>query len=448
MTERAATDLMREETACDGRIGEFELLQRIGQAHFGPVFKARHRPSGALRALKVFRKALMDSAHTRAFLEEAELAEDATHEHVLRTFGHFEDARAFYLESEYLPGGELFQVIARESFFAEDKARATLRRLLEAVAYLHARGVAHRDVKPENIVLARKGDLESFKLIDFGSARRFGPQTAFHDFYGTAYYIAPEVFRRTGTAKVDVWACGVIAYVLLCGVPPFPGDSNEEIYASVQRGRPGFTEAAWAFVSPEARRFVEWLLREDPGIRPDAEETLGHPWLCGAAPVGPVDLAREPPGSFRALGPFCAVGQLQRALKLFVMSKREMEEARREAEEESSVPTDGEAFAGRRKVLCSQLSTLDEPRMNGRKPCVSSWPVPVATLEDFDKLFTQIDQDGDGWVEGAPIKGALLRRFFRQAASEPETAALAAEFGAKERLSRVDFAAMWRLLAG
>lgn len=108
-----------------------------------------------------------------------------------------------------------------------------MKQVLSAISYCHSMKIVHRDLKPENLLLDSEGDQACLKVIDFGTSQTFDPNAKMHQTYGTPYYIAPEILAGDYTERCDVWSCGVILYILLCGKPPFDGESDEEILKNV-----------------------------------------------------------------------------------------------------------------------------------------------------------------------------------------------------------------------
>ena len=143
----------------------------------------------------------------------------------------------FYLITEYIDGGELFDKISKVKQFNENDAANIMRQLLSAVVYCHNRKIVHRDLKPENLLLESSSRYDSIKVIDFGTSIVFDPSTKMRHKYGTPYYIAPEVLSRMYDEKCDVWSCGVIMYILLCGQPPFKGKNHKEIFEKIRAGK-------------------------------------------------------------------------------------------------------------------------------------------------------------------------------------------------------------------
>jgi calcium-dependent protein kinase len=193
---------------------------------------------------------------------------------------------AFYIVSDLYLGGELYDEIEQGGAFAEADAALIMNQVLSCINYCHRKGICHRDLKPENILLADVDlHLEDIKIIDFGLAELFEDysKAKFTDKVGSSYYIAPEVLKGKYGPKCDVWSCGVIAFILLCGEAPFDGDDDDAIMDAVLTGEYSFTDnPVWDDVSDDVKDFVQWLLVYDDSERPAAEEALRHPWLENA----------------------------------------------------------------------------------------------------------------------------------------------------------------------
>ena len=184
-------------------------------------------------------------------------------------------------------GGELFDEIARRKYFSEENAAEVISQLLSAIIYCHERRIVHRDLKPENILLEHKSsDKLQIKVIDFGTAKAFDPVKKLRATTGTAYYIAPEVLLKNYDERCDVWSCGVILYILLCGAPPFNGRDDAAIFEAVKRTT--FTYRStfiliigkiWNNVSNSAKDLINKMISYPPEQRISSQEAYAHEWL-------------------------------------------------------------------------------------------------------------------------------------------------------------------------
>jgi len=183
-----------------------------------------------------------------------------------------------YMVLEYVGGGELFDHIISQGNYSEKDAAFVVRQIIEAVAYLHSKGIAHRDLKPENL-LCTGANNEIIKVADFGLSKEFSTESL-ETMVGTPDYVAPEVLRAKGyTNAVDIWSIGVITYVLLCGSPPFYGSEEKEVYMKILAADFKFFSPDWDTISKEAKSFITCLLVLIPGRRPTASQCLEAPWL-------------------------------------------------------------------------------------------------------------------------------------------------------------------------
>jgi len=257
----------------------------LGAGHCGSVRACTDWFTGRRCAIKSVRKD--DPAVTLDGLaREVALLREMDHPSVLRFVDVYEDDAYVHIVTELCAGGELFDRIVDDDgapALAEDAAARVLRQVLAAVAHLHARGVAHRDVKPENILFASPAADAPVKLVDFGLAKRHacGRKGApkMRSRVGTPYYMAPEVLRHRYDEACDLWSVGVVAYILLCGYPPFNGRTDEEVFEAICRGRCHFSKRDWSGVSWEGRDFVRRLLQKEPEKRMTAQQALEHPWI-------------------------------------------------------------------------------------------------------------------------------------------------------------------------
>ena len=253
----------------------YTILKDLGHGSYGQVKKVKHKKMNEIRAMKITNKKTHSSKY------EIEILRKISHPNITNIFEIFEDSKKYYIIMEFLEGGELFDAITSIGSFSEESACQVMKQLLSAIFYLHSNNIVHRDLKPENIMLLQKPQNGKYhiKLIDFGTAKIFKRGKKMNQFIGTSYYIAPEVLKERYDEKCDVWSCGIILYILLCGYPPFNGNTNVEIFHAIQNQNPLFTGEEWEDITNEAKDLIKIMLKKNPNERWSAEECLKHKWF-------------------------------------------------------------------------------------------------------------------------------------------------------------------------
>lgn len=263
----------------------YEEINLLGEGSFGKVFKVSHKVSKAIRAMKVINKkdALIGNEDEAALIKEINILKVLDHPNILKVYEYFNNKRRLYIITELCTGGELFDKISNEKCFNEKIASHVMRQLLSAVQYCHANGIIHRDLKPENILIESVDEYNkeyfTIKVIDFGTSDTLIKNKMMDKQIGTPFYIAPEVLNNSYNEKCDVWSCGVIMYILLCGVPPFFGNTDDEIYKAVKEGKFSMDGPEWSEISREAKELIKAMLKKDLNKRFSAEEALNHIWF-------------------------------------------------------------------------------------------------------------------------------------------------------------------------
>jgi len=270
----------------DGRCEELKQYEYdeeadvLGQGQFGTVFRARHTPTGNEVALKVMSKSTVaEHGMQEALKEEVEILLKVDHPHIIKAYEFFEDDFDFYLSTELLLGGELFDRIVDIKRYSEKNARDIFNILLNTVSYLHDMDTVHRDIKPENLLLVNAEDDTQVKLADFGFAKRLHGQKT-DTACGTPGYIGPEILRGEQYGiEVDIFSLGVVLYILLSGRPPFY-DSNDR--KRIKKNREvlySFNKKYWRRVSDNAKDLIAKMLEKNPAKRITARKALQHPWM-------------------------------------------------------------------------------------------------------------------------------------------------------------------------
>lgn len=257
---------------------EYKLGRELGYGQFSRVYAASHISTGAPVAVKIIEKQKLTEAERELLRTEIAILRMVAHPHIIRLEDVFETGDTMYIVTELLTGGELFENIVGRSRFTEAETRALARPLVDAIAYLHALGIVHRDVKPENILC---GDsIAEVKICDFGLSKLLRPKETLTVPAGTLTYIAPEVLEAKPYDKAaDMWSVGVILFLVTQGRLPFEGSSRHEIAKGIVKRKLQFTTGVWATWSEEGRDFISGLLARDPAERLTARQALQHPWL-------------------------------------------------------------------------------------------------------------------------------------------------------------------------
>ena len=258
---------------------DYDFLHEIGSGAFSRVFQCQHKGSKMIRCVKQIPKEDATTEEEDSIMREVEILKEADHPHILKIYEYYQDVQHFYIVAELLEGGELFDEIINSVHLDERKAASLMEQVLSAVSYLHKHNIIHRDIKPENIVFERKSADANVKLIDFGTSKRIRERERLKAKLGTCYYVAPEVLMKSYEKKCDIWSCGVIMYILLCGYPPFNGFNNDTIFAKILKGAFDFPKEEWDGISESAKNLVRRMLTFDPSARPSAEELLQDPWF-------------------------------------------------------------------------------------------------------------------------------------------------------------------------
>ncbi|CAK84907.1 unnamed protein product (macronuclear) [Paramecium tetraurelia] len=255
----------------------YRIDQTLGEGSYGKVSLVTQKVTGLPRAMKQIKKEKIEQRDN--MIQEVSILKELDHPNIVSVYELYEDEQYVYIITEYLSGGELFEKINEIDHFDETIAAGYMRKILEAVNYCHNKNVVHRDLKPENIIFESRKTNSSVKIIDFGTAKELLDSTKLSQRIGTPYYIAPEVISKQYDKKCDVWSCGVILFIMLCGYPPFNGQSQQELYQRIQAGVYSFDEPEWKEISGEAKDLIKKMLVTDPEKRISAQDALQHEWI-------------------------------------------------------------------------------------------------------------------------------------------------------------------------
>uniref|UniRef100_A0A671XZX8 calcium/calmodulin-dependent protein kinase n=1 Tax=Sparus aurata TaxID=8175 RepID=A0A671XZX8_SPAAU len=255
-------------TTCTRFTDEYQLYEELGKGAFSVVRRCMKISTGQEYAAKIINTKKLSARDHQKLEREARICRLLKHPNIVT-------------------GGELFEDIVAREYYSEADASHCIQQILESVNHCHINGIVHRDLKPENLLLASKLKGAAVKLADFGLAIEVqGDQQAWFGFAGTPGYLSPEVLRKDPYGKpVDMWACGVILYILLVGYPPFWDEDQHRLYQQIKAGAYDFPSPEWDTVTPEAKDLINKMLTINPAKRVTATDALKHPWICQRSTV-------------------------------------------------------------------------------------------------------------------------------------------------------------------
>mmetsp|Transcript_18058 Transcript_18058/g.56450 ORF Transcript_18058/g.56450 Transcript_18058/m.56450 type:complete len:512 (+) Transcript_18058:129-1664(+) len=367
---------------------DYNLGVELGKGTFGVVRKATCAKTDESFACKsIAKRRLRTKAEREMIKREVEIQHHlGGHSGIVNIVEAVEDRKHVHLILEECSGGELFDRILSKGIYSEADAAATIRDIVEVVAHCHSLGVVHRDLKPENFLFENSSPGARIKATDFGLSSYFRQGEPLTEMVGSAFYVAPEVLKKSYSKEADIWSCGVILYILLCGAPPYHGSTDDKVFERIKAGQPpSFDYEPWPDISEEAKACVRRMLKHSPSDRATADEILTDPWM-----------QRNGVASDKPLG--SAVGD--RIRKFVALNKLKREAIRMMAA--SMAP---EEVAGLRELFSAAdvnddgtISVL-ELRDIMQKPGyagIGEESSILASVEKLNALLNEADVDGSG----------------------------------------------------
>ncbi|XP_069000422.1 calcium/calmodulin-dependent protein kinase type II subunit gamma isoform X7 [Embiotoca jacksoni] len=266
---------------------EYQLYEELGKGAFSIVRRCVKKSTGQEYAAKIINTKKLSARDHQKLEREARICRLLKHPNIVRLHDSISEEGFHYLVFDLVTGGELFEDIVAREYYSEADASHCINQILESVSHIHQHDIVHRDLKPENLLLASKMKGAAVKLADFGLAIEVqGEQQAWFGFAGTPGYLSPEVLRKDPYGKpVDIWACGVILYILLVGYPPFWDEDQHKLYQQIKAGAYDFPSPEWDTVTPEAKNLINQMLTINPAKRITADQAIKHPWVCQRSTV-------------------------------------------------------------------------------------------------------------------------------------------------------------------
>ncbi|RXM33783.1 Calcium/calmodulin-dependent protein kinase type 1 [Acipenser ruthenus] len=272
----------------------YDMKEKLGEGSFSEVRLAQDRRTQKLVAVKCIQKRALKGKE--AMLEnEIAVLHKIKHDNIVSLEEIYETPAELYLVMTLVTGGELLDRILVRGTYTEKDASSVVGQVLDAVLYLHNMGIVHRDLKPENLLYDTAFEDSKIVISDFGLSiiiiTKCGivdlqPERALflsiHPCVSVYLLSAPELLEQKTYGKaVDCWAVGVIAYILLCGYPPFYDENDMELYKQIVKAEYAFDSPYWDDISESAKDFISHLLQKDPEKRYTSEQALQHPWISG-----------------------------------------------------------------------------------------------------------------------------------------------------------------------
>ncbi|XP_062422502.1 calcium/calmodulin-dependent protein kinase type II subunit gamma isoform X4 [Pungitius pungitius] len=266
---------------------EYQLYEELGKGAFSIVRRCIKKSTGQEYAAKIINTKKLSARDHQKLEREARICRLLKHPNIVRLHDSISEEGFHYLVFDLVTGGELFEDIVAREYYSEADASHCINQILESVSHIHQHDIVHRDLKPENLLLASKMKGAAVKLADFGLAIEVqADQQAWFGFAGTPGYLSPEVLRKDPYGKpVDIWACGVILYILLVGYPPFWDEDQHKLYQQIKAGAYDFPSPEWDTVTPEAKNLINQMLTINPAKRITADQAIKHPWVCQRSTV-------------------------------------------------------------------------------------------------------------------------------------------------------------------
>ncbi|XP_073806708.1 calcium/calmodulin-dependent protein kinase (CaM kinase) II beta 1 isoform X22 [Danio rerio] len=368
-------------TTCTRFTDEYQLYEELGKGAFSVVRRCVKLSTGQEYAAKIINTKKLSARDHQKLEREARICRLLKHPNIVRLHDSISEEGFHYLLFDLVTGGELFEDIVAREYYSEADASHCIHQILDSVHHIHQHDIVHRDLKPENLLLASKCKNAAVKLADFGLAIEVqGDQQAWFGFAGTPGYLSPEVLRKEAYGKpVDIWACGVILYILLVGYPPFWDEDQHKLYQQIKAGAYDFPSPEWDTVTPEAKNLINQMLTINPAKRITAQEALKHPWVCQRSTVASMMHRQE---TVECLKKFNARRKLKGAILTTMLVSRNFSAAKTLLNKKADVKP---------QTNSTKNSIVTSPKGNLPSPALESSDSSNATVEDEEMKGKVVD---------------------------------------------------------
>ncbi|XP_016392203.1 calcium/calmodulin-dependent protein kinase type II subunit gamma isoform X18 [Sinocyclocheilus rhinocerous] len=377
---------------------EYQLYEELGKGAFSVVRRCVKKSTGQEYAAKIINTKKLSARDHQKLEREARICRLLKHPNIVRLHDSISEEGFHYLVFDLVTGGELFEDIVAREYYSEADASHCINQILESVSHIHQHDIVHRDLKPENLLLASKMKGAAVKLADFGLAIEVqGDQQAWFGFAGTPGYLSPEVLRKDPYGKpVDIWACGVILYILLVGYPPFWDEDQHKLYQQIKAGAYDFPSPEWDTVTAEAKNLINQMLTINPAKRIMADQALKHPWVCQRSTVASMMHRQE---TVECLRKFNARRKLKGAILTTMLVSRNFSVGRQHTS--PATPTTSTAALAQEacKSLLNKKSDGVKPQTNNNKNSVvssSTKDSSISSTAPMEPQATVVHNPADG----------------------------------------------------
>ena len=412
-------------------------IREIGKGTYATIFTVQSKTNYKVYCCKeILKGKVADSIKLK---NEINILSKVDHPNIVRLFEIFEDDKHYSLIMEECTGGELFQKIMdkaqKDEAFSEKEAVVIFKQIMSAVSYCHSQGICHRDLKPENILFLNKEPDSPIKIVDFGLSKIFGEikpimkgnkidKNTMSARVGTPYYMSPEVLQGNYDNKCDIWSCGVILYILLCGYPPFDGETDHEIFKAISRKKFHFPEEEWKTISDDAKDLIKHMIC-DSEKRFNAEMVLNHPWIEKGAPNAKGSLSSFNSNSLKN---YRNLYKLTKFVLGYIASRIRMSDIKtlKNIFEEMDTNKDGTLTINEIKEGINKMAKMGEMNEDEKNDIIQNLDTDKSQRIEYNEFiaacldqkvylrdeylmdaFMMLDYDGSGKISKEEIKSAL-----------------------------------------
>ncbi|XP_041116897.1 calcium/calmodulin-dependent protein kinase type II subunit gamma-like isoform X8 [Polyodon spathula] len=376
---------------------EYQLYEELGKGAFSVVRRCVKKSTGQEYAAKIINTKKLSARDHQKLDREARICRLLKHPNIVRLHDSISEEGFHYLLFDLVTGGELFEDIVAREYYSEADASQCINQILESVSHIHQHDIVHRDLKPENLLLASKMKGAAVKLADFGLAIEVqGEQQAWFGFAGTPGYLSPEVLRKDPYGKpVDIWACGVVLYILLVGYPPFWDEDQHKLYQQIKAGAYDFPSPEWDTVTPEAKNLINQMLTINPAKRITADQALKHPWVCQRSTVASMMHRQE---TVECLRKFNARRKLKGAILTTMLVSRNFSVGRQSTSPAAATTSTAALAEQAAKSLLNKKSDGVKPQTNNTKNSTvsSSKDSSISSSAPMEPQTTVVHNPPDG----------------------------------------------------